>query len=146
MKYTVFTDINLPRDRVVELMDNPDNMSKWMDGLQSFEHLSGDPGKPGAKTKMFFQMGKRKIEMIETILENNLPEEISMTFDADKVHNIIRNRFEQLPNGNTRYYTDQTFEFKGFMKLFGFFMPGAFKKQSQKYLEDFKAFAESESA
>jgi hypothetical protein len=28
------------------------------------------------------------------------------------------------------------------MKLFGWFMPAAFKKQSWKYMEDFKAFVE----
>lgn len=30
------------------------------------------------------------------------------------------------------------------MKLFGWLMPGAFKKQSQKYLDMFKEFAEKE--
>ncbi|WP_337251640.1 hypothetical protein [Maribacter halichondriae] len=35
------------------------------------------------------------------------------------------------------------FQFEGFMmKTMGFLMPGAFKKQSKKYMEDFKAFAE----
>jgi hypothetical protein len=29
------------------------------------------------------------------------------------------------------------------MKLIGWLMPGAFKKQSQKYLNDFKDFAEN---
>ena len=37
---------------------------------------------------------------------------------------------------------ENEFQFKGFMKLIGFFMPGAFEKQSFKYMKDFKAFAE----
>jgi carbon monoxide dehydrogenase subunit G len=79
MKYTTQIDIQLPIDRVVELFDNPDNMKKWMEGLQSFEAISGTPGKEGAKSKLTFQMGKRSIEMIETITVSNLPEEFTST-------------------------------------------------------------------
>jgi len=40
--------------------------------------------------------------------------------------------------------SESEFEFAGFgMKLIGFLMPGAFKKQSLKYLTDFKDFAEN---
>ena len=43
-----------------------------------------------------------------------------------------------------RYTTEQEFQFKGFMKIMAFLMPGAFKKQSMQYLKDFKAFAENQ--
>lgn len=36
MKYTAEIEINKPIDTVIELFDNPDNMGKWMEGLQSF--------------------------------------------------------------------------------------------------------------
>ncbi|MCY1660222.1 SRPBCC family protein [Chryseobacterium sp. SL1] len=44
MKYTSEIEINSPVDRVIELFDNPNNMDKWMKGLQSFEPISGKPG------------------------------------------------------------------------------------------------------
>ena len=144
MKYTVDIEINLPRERVLELFENADNMSKWMDGLQSFEHLSGEPGQVGAKSKLVFKMGKRDIEMIETVTVRNLPDEFSGTYDANGVHNIVKNFFVQLPNGNTKYLTEQEFQFKGFMKIIGFLFPNTFKKQSLKYLVDFKRYAENE--
>lgn len=144
MKYAVDIEINLPRARVIELFDNADNMSKWMEGLQSFEHLSGEPGQVGAKSKLVFKMGKRDLEMIETVTVCNFPEEYSGTYDANGVHNIVSNKFFELPNGHTKYLTEQEFQFKGFMKLIGFLFPSAFKKQSLKYLVDFKQFAESE--
>ncbi|MFQ5507583.1 MAG: SRPBCC family protein [Planctomycetota bacterium] len=50
--YTVEVDIDLPRERVIELFDNADNLYKWQPGLQSFEHLSGEPGQPGASSRM----------------------------------------------------------------------------------------------
>ena len=65
--YTTTITIDLPRDKVVALFDDPGNLPKWQRGLQSFEPLSGQPGQVGAKSKLVFQMGKRRMEMIETI-------------------------------------------------------------------------------
>jgi hypothetical protein len=80
--------------------------------------------------------------MIETITVRNLPAEFSGTYEAKGVFNIVRNRFTDLGNGRTRYTSEQEFRFSGFMKIIAMLMPGSFKKQSVKYLEDFKAFAE----
>ena len=55
MKYTCQIVIDLPRRRVVELFDDPANLPKWMTGLQSFEHVSGEPGRPGAKSRLLFE-------------------------------------------------------------------------------------------
>lgn len=143
MKFTDDIEINKPVDRVVELFDNPDNLSKWMEGLQSFEHLSGTPGQPGAKSKLVFKMGKRDIEMIETVISCNLPEEFTGSYEAKGVYNIVKNSFQQINENSTRYVTEQEFRFEGFMKLIAFLMPGAFKKQCRKYLVSFKQFAES---
>jgi uncharacterized membrane protein len=143
MKYSVLITIDKPVNEVVALFDNVDNMKKWMNGLESFEPLDGTPGEVGAKSRLRFKMGKREIEMIETITAKNLPEEFTGTYEAKGVFNIVRNSFEPLPGNKTKYTTEQEFQFKGFMKLMGLLMPGAFKKQSMKYLQDFKAFAES---
>jgi hypothetical protein len=144
MKYTTEIEINLPIDRVIELFDDPDNLKEWQPGLQSFEHISGTPGQPGAKSRLLFQMGKREIEMIETITVRDLPDEFSGTYEAPGVFNIVKNKFIPLSENKTRYISEQEFQFKGFMKLMGWLMPGSFKKQSQQYLEKFKEFAERE--
>ncbi len=142
MKYSVSIEIDKPIDEVISLFNNADNLKLWMEGLQSFEPLSGRPGEVGAKSRLKFKMGKRKIEMIETITVKNLPEEFTANYEAKGVFNTVKNSFEQLPNNKTKYATEQKFQFKGFMKLMGLLMPGAFKKQSMKYLQDFKSFAE----
>lgn len=144
MKFTTTIDINSPIDKVIALFDNPDNMSQWMEGLQSFEHLSGTPGQPGAKSKLRFKMGKREVEMIETVTVRNLPHEFSGTYQANGVFNIVKNKFVKVSEDKTRYITENEFQFKGFMKLIAFLMPGAFKKQSMKFLQHFKEFAEKE--
>ena len=144
MKYTVAIEIEKPIDEVVALFDNADNLYAWMEGLESFEHLSGEPGQVGAKSRLKFKMGKRDIEMVETITVRNLPDEFTGTYDAEGVFNIVKNRFEAISQTRTRYISEQEFQFTGFMKIFGWLMPGAFRKQSMKYLEAFKAFAESQ--
>jgi uncharacterized membrane protein len=142
MKYTSEIEINKPVNEVTGLFDNPDNLTKWMKGLQSFEHVSGNPGQVGAKSRLKFKMGKREIEMIETITVRNLPEEFSGTYEAKGVFNLVKNKFYNLPGNKTRYVNEQEFQFKGFMKVIAFLMSGSFKKQSMKYLVDFKEFAE----
>ena len=142
MKYQNEIEIELPVNKVVELFDNPENLKHWMPGLQSFEHISGTPGQPGAKSRLFYKMGKREIEMIETITNRNLPDEFAGTYEAKGVYNVVSNKFIPVAANKTKWVTDNEFRFSGFMKLMGWFMPGAFKKQSQQYLELFKTFAE----
>ncbi len=145
MKYTCEIDIDKPVDEVVALFDNPDNMSEWMDGLLSFEPVSGTPGQPGARSKLRFKMGNREIEMLETITVRNLPAEFSGTYDAPGVHNTVKNSFRSTVDGGTRWITHNQFQFTSLMmKLMGFFRPGAFRKESMKHLVAFKAFAESQ--
>ena len=142
MKYTSEITINLPRERVIELFDNPDNMHKWQPGLESFEHISGEAGQPGATSRLKYKMGKREIEMIETITSRNLPDEFSGTYEAKGVWNNVVNRF-YAEGDKTRWVAEHDFKFGGFMKLMGWIMPGAFTKQTRQIMEQFKEFAES---
>lgn len=142
MKYTHEIEINLPINQVIELFDNANNMKHWQPGLVSFEHLSGTPGQVGAKSKLKYKMGKREIEMIETITVKNLPEEFSGTYEAKGVFNIVKNFFSPLGENKTKYISECEFQFKGFMKIIAFLMPGMFKKETAKYMKQFKEFAE----
>lgn len=144
MKYNVELDIDLPVSQVIQLFDSTENMYKWMEGLQSFEALEGTPGEVGAKSKMLFKTGKREIEMVETITAKNLPQEFSATYEAGSVWNLVQNKFQPKGENQTRYISVQEFRFKGFMKLMGMLMPGAFKKQTLSHMNDFKAFAEGQ--
>lgn len=143
MKYRCEIEIERPVDKVVELFDNPNNLKKWMPGLQSFEHISGEPGQPGAKSRLKFKMGSREIEMIETVTKRNLPEEFSGTYETDGVYNEVSNSFQPI-DGGTNWVADSEFRFTSLaMKLMAFFMPGAFRKETMKHLNAFKEFAES---
>ena len=142
LSYTVQVELNLPREKVLELFEDREARPKWQRGFVSMTHKEGEPGQPGAKSDLVYQMGKRKIEMVETVTLRELPDRFDGTYDAKGVHNVVRNRFIEVGPDKTRWESDQEFHMKGMMKLFAWLMPGAFKKQSQKYMDDFKAFAE----
>ncbi len=142
MQYQCEIEIELPRDRVIELFDDPDNLKEWQPDLILFEHMSGEAGTVGAKSRILYQMGKREIEMIETITVRNLPDEFSGTYDAKGVWNEVKNYFYVTERNTTLWTSDITFKFSGFMKIIAFLFPSAFKKQSIKFMEQFKAFAE----
>ena len=143
MKYSTEIQVALPRAKFMEKFDSAENMKHWQKGLKSYKYLDGEPGKEGSQMELQYQMGKRDLVMVETILKSNFPYEFHATYDAKGVHNIQKNFFKEIDENNTLWVTESEFQFSGlFMKLIGFLMPGAFKKQTLEYLKSFKAFAE----
>ena len=145
MKYQLEIDINLPRDRVIELFNNVDNLYHWQPDLIAFEHISGEPGQKGAKSKMRYKMGKRECEMVETITVSEFPNEFSGTYAADGCWNEVKNYFSEVDENTTRWVSENQFKMGLLLRIMALFMPGMFKKQSWKYMEQFKAFAETNS-
>lgn len=135
----------LPRPKVVELFNNAENLGKWQPGFIRYKHLSGEPGEEGAQAMLVYEMGKRKTEMTETITLNQLPEAFHGTYETNGVLNIQENYFKEKSEGITEWTSVSEFRFSNpVMKIVGWILPGAFKKQSYLFMEKFKEFAESE--
>ncbi len=143
MKYKLDIVIDQPLEKVIELFNSTDNLFKWQQGLISFDHVSGEPGKKNAVSKLKYKMGKREIDMTETIEEMNLPDTFSARYEAKGVTNWVRNNFESVDNSKTKWSTYHEFKLKGGIKIFGWLFPKKFKQQSYSFMEDFKRFAES---
>jgi len=144
MKYTTEITVELPLKEFIEKLDNADNMKHWQKGLVRYEHIHGTPGEVGAQMKLYYDLGKRKMELVETIITNDMPHELHATYDAPGMVNVQHNFFSETPEGHTKWVSESEFTsdkmmFKIMMKL----MPGTFKKQSRSYMVDFKAFAET---
>lgn len=143
MKYTIETIINLSREETIRKLDNVENIKHWQRGLVSAEHISGTPGEVGAKMKLSYKFGKREMELMETITKRNFPHEFHATYDTKGMHNIQENYFEAVGMDQTKWTSKSEFIASSFMlRMMMFLMPGAFKKQSKIYMEDFKNFAE----
>ncbi len=142
MKFSKQIIIDLPREEVFSKMEDPANFKYWQKGFISYKDLSGKPGQEGARAKLKYKMGKREISMIETIIKRVAPRKLHVSYEATGVFSIQKNYFQEEEKTRTLWIADHEFKFSGFMKLMGFFMPGAFKKQSYTYMKDFKNFAE----
>ena len=144
MEYTCEILIDKPIDEVIRIFDNfSDNLEKWIDGIVSMESLEGKQGELGSRTKMKFNMNNREMEMVETVLEKDLPRMVKYGYEAKGVYNTVEQRFEKTSESQTKLITISDFKFKGFMKLIAMLMPGAFKKQTRKYQESFKKLVET---
>lgn len=55
MSYTVAVEVSQPRDKLVALFDNVDNLAFWQKGFVSHTPESGDSGTPGAKARIKFK-------------------------------------------------------------------------------------------
>ena len=63
------------------------------------------------------------------------------------MHNVQENFFEETPDDKTKWISKCEFIPTNFMmKMMTTLMPGVFKKQSKKYMDDFKNFAENETS
>jgi hypothetical protein len=147
MKYTIEILINKPLAEVVKKIDSTDNLKHWHEGLVSTEHISGTPGEFGAKMKLNYNFGNRQMQLIETITKRNLPDEFHATYNTRGMRNIQQNFFISLGANQTKWRSNCEFQPTSFfMRTMLFFMPGAFKKQSLKYMTNFKNFVESGSS
>ncbi len=56
----------------------------------------------------------------------------------------MKHTIEIIDANTTKWRSESEFQFSNFMmKVMGFLMPDAFKKQSLKYINNFKAFAKN---
>jgi len=141
--YTVSIDIELPRDRVIELFDDPDNLPKWQPGLQSFEHVSGDPGQPGAVSRLVYVNGRHRIELTETITKRDLPDHFDGRYEWSGGSNTLHNTFVELAPDRTRWESTCAYQLESLpLKIMGALAPGMFRKQNMTFLQNFKAFCE----
>lgn len=145
MKYCLEMELNRNRHHVVELFDNPDNLTKWQPDLLEFRILHGIPGQVGAKTRVLYRMGRKQIEMTETVISRNLPDEITFTYETGgsgtpTCWNQVQHRFIELEGNNTLWQFDSEYRCSGLMKVMCLLMPGQFKKESRKYMAQFRDF------
>ncbi len=146
MKYTCTVDINLPIDKVVALWEDENHFKKWQDGFQSIEHLEGQLNKPGSKSKILLEQGNVFMELIETIISNNLPKEKKAFYEHIHMSNTQTTRFKELSETKTQHISEVEYtQFNGLMpKLMAKLFPSMFKKQSQKWMDQFKDFVENQ--
>jgi hypothetical protein len=153
MKCTVSIEIALPREKVAQLLTDLTQLPKWLRGLVLHEPLSGAHGQAGTTSRVVMQMGRQRIEGIETVTRREPADLRSITtgsvvqFDREIVGkgmwSAVRDRLTETGPETTLWTSESEYRFSSLpMRLVALLMPGAFRKQSQQHMQDFKAFAE----
>lgn len=70
--------------------------------MKSFEHVSGEPGQPGAVSKLTFIENGREIILVETVTRRVEPEFMDGTSIAPGVVNRIKNTFIEISPTETK--------------------------------------------
>ncbi len=144
MRYQLELEIDVPREHVVELFLDPENLTKWQPSLVSFESIKGnDAREVGAQSRQVHKMGAREVEMIETITAHDYPHTFSATYEGGGVFNAIENSFSEIGAQKTKWVlSSECRSSKWIVKLMLFFLPGLFRRQSLAFMTQFKEFAE----
>ena len=146
MKYKGHIDINKPQDKVADLFANPQNNKEYQDGFLKKELISGQSGKDGAVSKMYYKFGKRDMELTETIIANRLPDSYEAFYHHPHMDNTMKCRFLPLNDNRTRY--EYEFEYTRVSwvlpKIMVTLFPSIFRKQGEKWITQFKEFVEKQ--
>lgn len=145
MKFKTKIKIKASKEEIIAKISDRKNMGKWMKGFQSYELLNGEDLEVGSRALILLNIAGKKIEMKETILENNLPNSFQSMYEADGVTNYVNNGFKDLGENLTLWEQELDFHFKNLaVKMFSSLVVSLFKTLSKSILTDFKKFVEQE--
>ena len=143
MEDVVEIDIDVPQAKLAELYSNPENNTKWMDDVETYEPLSGEPGMPGSTYRLIPKKGK--MIFLATVVAQNLPHELRLSLDAYNVTVSVKGTLVPLSSERTRLISEEEFRFKGlFNRIFGVLAQSAIRKAHRRHMEAFKRFAEGQ--
>lgn len=144
MKFTSQIEIDRPIGELVDLFQDPDVTLKWLEGLRSVQHVSGEFRQPGAVSKVVFDSPAGRMLITETVISNELPEEYIIRYDGQGYVSYSNYCFEEVAPACTRLTMIQHIELKGALKLASGLLKGTVTKQLDKSVESFKRYAENQ--
>ena len=144
MKFKAEVEIEKPMDELIVLIQNPENTLKWLDGLRSVKHISGEERQAGAISKVVFDSPAGRLHITETVVSNELPDEYIMRYEGPGYTSYSNYTFQKLSDGSTRFTMQQQVELKGALKLAAGLVKGKMSRQLAHSAESFRRFAESQ--
>lgn len=144
LSYTSEIIINKPIATCFSTIVNLDSMKHWQDGLISIEHISGTPREIGSIMILNYQFGNRKMKLTESVTHRENNTAIHFNFDTKMMHNVQKNSFEAIDETTTKWTSENEFFCRNLKaRIMLLLFPKTFKKQTQKYLTNFKNYVEN---
>lgn len=143
-KYSNEITIARPVEEVCKYFTDIQYFTNWQPDLLDYNTFEGKPCEAGAKSRVVYREGKNDdVKMVETVLENNLPDNYKVKYSTDGVISHQIHHFEEAEDGSTYYRIDTEQDFEGLVKVLNIFSPDHFKHQTQRFMESFKNFVEN---
>ena len=146
MKLKFESVIDADLDTVWAAFENPDNMPRWQQNLESFRHISGQAGQPGAISELVYDEKGKRVILKQTITERRQPDFIASTYESPMGKTLIVNHFEAIDDESTRWTAWCNFTFQGFMKIMSLFVSGVIRKRTEGDMQRFKLMVETDHA
>lgn len=145
MKFGSSVEIDLPREKVVALFLDPNNIKEYQEGFIKKELVSGAVGEAGSISKLYFKNGKHEMELTETIVSNNLPDSLEVLYHHEHMDNTYVTSFIALSANKTKYVTAGEYTRINWImpKLMSILFPGMYRKPAEKWMQNFKTFVEN---
>ena len=141
MTSVVDLEIDVPQARLAELHANPELSTEWMDDVERYEAVAGQPGMPGFQYRLVPKTGS--MVFVATVVSRNLPNELRLQLDATHVGVSVTARFLAVSPQRTRLTSEQVFRFRGLLyRALGLVAGRAIRKAHRRHMEAFKRFAE----
>ena len=147
MKFGGTIIIDKPYAEVAALFADKKNLKEWQDGFQKKELMSGTEGENGAISKIYLAQGKREMELVETVVDNQLPHSFEAHYHHKHMDNTLKTSFIPINDTQTEYKTEGEYTRISWVmpKFMALLFPSIFRKQAYKWMENFKSFVESQS-
>jgi len=146
MKLKLETVVDAGLDTVWAAFDNPHNLPRWQQNLESFNHISGEPGRPGAVSELVFDERGKKVIFRETITERREPDFLAGAYESRMGKALIVTHFEAVNENSTRWTSWCNFTFQGFVKFISLFVSGIIRNRMEADMERFKLMVETDQA
>tara|TARA_B100000508_G_C11448020_1_gene272482 strand:+ start:1191 stop:1646 length:456 start_codon:yes stop_codon:yes gene_type:complete len=144
MKFNCSIVIDLPKEKLVSLWQDESRFPHWQKGFKSKQLIQGNKGEKDAVSEIVLDFKGKDMILKETVVENQLPDYKKVYVAHKHMCNFLTDQFESKGEHQTVWTAEVEYtQFIGFLpKLMAKFFPSMFKKQVQKWLDDFKHYAE----
>lgn len=142
--YEVKIEVNKPIDEVFALFNDKNKLKEWTPTIKLFEPINETANHVGSTYKVIVDNNGKDFEMTEKVLAFEKNKKVSIEFDAQGMLKTDVITFKSV--GNKTIITNNA-SCKGtnfMLKCIFPFSKGMFKKEDQKYLDNFKKFAEAQ--
>lgn len=143
-KYSSEITVNKPLSETFKLFNDQETISQWIPEIQKFEAIEEKPGMVGSEYRITMDNDGEVVTMKEKVLAYVEDQKVTLYFDAEQV--LKTDDYTFIADGEaTKIQLDVTFQAESYILscMFPYFK-GAFKSVDDKYLNNFKAFAEKQ--